>query len=241
MPRQYPREKDSNNYKLLQIIAENGVENFEVQRTILKFWDVDKSEGTGLDRLGKDEGISRGGWDDKEYRKMIKIQCILNLSEGDLETMNQIMDAYMERDFVGFQEGWMEFEPATLLLNIRSSAKTVPDKLIKRIKTAGVGIIILLNELNEFIRLHVGTYGWLFNGRICGRFRTASRPGNADKLNPFRLSPAYVFPFDAPITGNFKTASRHGTIATSKVQINENGYSFATNKKRCGRFHAGGV
>ena len=28
-----------------------------------------QAEGYGLDRLGKDEGISRGGWEDEEYRK----------------------------------------------------------------------------------------------------------------------------------------------------------------------------
>lgn len=62
MPRQYPKNEESNNYKLLKIIAENGVENLAIQQTILKYWDVDQSEGYGLDRLGKDEGISRGGW-----------------------------------------------------------------------------------------------------------------------------------------------------------------------------------
>lgn len=177
MPRQYARDEDSNNYKLLKIIASNSIENLAIQQTILKYWDVDQAEGYGLDRLGKDEGISRGSWDDEEYRKMIKIQCLLNLSEGDIETMNQIMDAYMGHDFIGFEEGWREFEPATLLLNVRASAKTIPDSLIKKIKVAGVGIYIFLNELNELLILHGGTYAWQINNKICGRFKTARTHG----------------------------------------------------------------
>lgn len=204
MPRHFAREEDSNNYKLLKIIAENGVENLAIMQTILKYWDVDQAEGVGLDRLGKDEGISRGGWDDEEYRKMIKIQCILNLSEGDIDTMNQIMDAYMGNDFIGFEEGWREFEPATLLLNIRASAITVPDALIKRMKTAGVGIYILLNELNEFILLYAGTYAWQLNYRICGRFKTAPTHGALGKEILSAKEVAYGFITNTRICGRFR-------------------------------------
>ncbi len=204
MPRQYARDKDSNNYKLLKIIAENGVENLAIQQTILKYWDVDQAEGYGLDRLGKDEGIARGSWDDEEYRKMIKIQCILNLSEGDIDTMNLIMDAYMGHDFIGFEEGWREFEPATLLLNIRSSAKTIPDTLIKRIKTAGVGIYIILNELNEFLILHGGTYAWQINYKICGRFKTAKTHGAIGSEILSGSEKTYGFVMNNRICGRFR-------------------------------------
>jgi len=204
MPRQYAKNEESNNYKLLKIIAENGVENLAIQQTILKYWDVDQAEGYGLDRLGKDEGISRGGWDDEEYRKMIKIQCILNLSEGDIDTMNQIMDAYMGNDFIGFEEGWREFEPATLLLNIRASAKTIPDTLVKRIKTAGVGIYILLNELNEFILLYAGTYAWQINYKICSRFKTAPTHGALGKEFISVTDGVYGFKTNTRICGRFK-------------------------------------
>ncbi|MEY9979679.1 hypothetical protein [Lysinibacillus sp. RC79] len=204
MPRQYANGEDSNNYKLLRIIAENGVENLAIQQTILKYWDVEQAEGYGLDRLGKDEGISRGSWDDEEYRKMIKIQCILNLSEGDIDTMNQIMDAYMGHDFIGFEEGWKEFEPATLLLNIRASAKSIPDTLIKRIKTAGVGIYIFLNELNEFLILHAGTYAWQINYKICGRFKTAKTHGALGNELLSVPNESYGFVMNNRICGRFR-------------------------------------
>lgn len=204
MPRQYARDEDSNNYKLLKIIASNSVENLAIQQTILKYWDVDQAEGYGLDRLGKDEGISRGSWDDEEYRKMIKIQCLLNLSEGDIETMNQIMDAYMGHDFIGFEEGWREFEPATLLLNVRASAKTIPDSLIKKIKVAGVGIYIFLNELNEFLILHGGTYAWQINHKICGRFKTARTHGALGNEVLIVSNNAYGFIMNNRVCGRFR-------------------------------------
>ena len=204
MPSHFAKDKDSNNYKLLSLIAKGSEETRAVYDTTLKFWDVDQSEGVGLDRLGKDEGILRGSWDDEEYRKMIKIQCILNLSEGDIETMNQIMDAYMGYDFIGFEEGWKDFEPATLLLNIRSSAKTVPDSLVRRIKTAGVGIYILLNELSEFILLYAGTYAWSLNHKICGRFKTAATHGGLGKEILSVSEVSYSFTTNTRICGRFR-------------------------------------
>ncbi|MEO4053364.1 hypothetical protein [Solibacillus sp. CAU 1738] len=204
MPHQFTQAEESNNYKLLKIIAETSVQNLAIQQTILKYWDIDQAEGYGLDRLGKDEGISRGGWDDDEYRKMIKIQCILNLSEGDIDTMNQIMDAYMDHDFIGFEEGWKEFEPATLLLNIRASAKTVPDVLIKRMKTAGVGIYIFLNEINDFLQLHAGTYTWQLSNKICGRFKTAQTHGALGKELLSVKDAAYGFICNTRICGRFR-------------------------------------
>jgi len=147
LPQHFAKDKNSNNYKLLKIIAQGSEDNRLILQTIQKFWDVDTSEGIGLDRLGKDEGISRGSWDDETYRKMIKIQYILNRSESDIATMNQILDSYMEKGFIGLQDGWMEFEPASLILNINEQATNVPKELLKKIKPAGVRIYTVLNSI----------------------------------------------------------------------------------------------
>jgi len=204
LPSHFSKDEDSNNYKLLSIIAENSNENRVVYDTVLKYWDVDQAEGIGLDRLGKDEGISRGGMNDEEYRKMIKIQCIVNMSDGDIPTMNLILDAYMEQGFIGLQDGWAEFEPASLLLNISSSATTIPEELIKRIKPAGVRVYVLLNEIVEKIWLLGGTYGWNFNGRICGRFKTASVHAAIGKERLGIRDEPYTFLVSGPTCGRFR-------------------------------------
>lgn len=143
LPQHFAREEDSNNYKLLSIIAEQSIESEKVLNTTLQFWDVDQAYGSGLDRLGKDEGINRDGMDDEEFRKMIKIQYILNMSDGDIPTMNLILDAYFGKNFIGLEEGWRVFdEPATLLANLQQIPSNIPYKMLKRLKPAGVGLIL---------------------------------------------------------------------------------------------------
>lgn len=143
VPSHFAREEDSNNYKLMKIIAAATEETREVYDSIQRFWDIDQSYGVSLDRLGKEEGIAREDMDDEEYRKMIKIQYILNMSDGDIPTMNLIMDAYFGENFIGLEEGWRVFdEPATLLANLRQIPFNIPYKMLKRLKPAGVGMIL---------------------------------------------------------------------------------------------------
>lgn len=136
-------EEDSVIYKLMKIVASATEETRNVYDTIQRFWDIDQAYGIGLDRLGKDEGIARDGMDDEEYRKMIKIQCILNMSDGDIPTMNLILDAYFGENFIGLEEGWRVFdEPATLVANLHQIPFNIPYKMLKRLKPAGVGMIL---------------------------------------------------------------------------------------------------
>ncbi|QTD40621.1 hypothetical protein [Sporosarcina sp. Te-1] len=109
LPSHYNKSTDSNNYKALSLVAKHIEANGNLYKTIQKFWDVDQAEGAGLDRLGKDEGISRGSFDDETYSKMIKIQYIVNMSEGDIESLNAILTAYMGDGFVNIEEGWNSF------------------------------------------------------------------------------------------------------------------------------------
>ena len=73
---------------------------------------------------------------------MIKIQSMMNLSEGDIPTMNLIMEAYLGEHFLGFEEGWVAYQrPATLILETKPSENPLPFTLARKIKAAGVGII----------------------------------------------------------------------------------------------------
>lgn len=204
MPQHFAKDENSNNYKLLKIIAQNSEDNRLICDTILKFWDVDTSEGIGLDRLGKDEGISRGSWNDEEYRKMIKIQYILNRSEGDILTMNLILDAYMEKGFIGFQDGWNDFEPASLIANLSRDASSFPEEIGQRIKPAGVRLFILLNELIEKVLLSGDTYSWEIGGRITGRFKTGTKPATIGKESLSMREPIYAFETSARVCGRFR-------------------------------------
>jgi hypothetical protein len=169
LPAHFNKEKGSNNYKLLTIIAEQSEENERLYDAVIKFWDVDQSEGMGLDRLGKDEGIHRGSYDDETYRKMIKIQYIINLSEGDITSINAILRAYLGESYLFTEEGWVQHnEPASFYVNVSSIGKEFPFALLKRIKSAGV---------RAHAKLFVENTNNLFVGGILHEWKTA-------ELNP---------------------------------------------------------
>lgn len=177
LPSHFKKTPDSNNYKLFTLIAKSIDDSTELYATIQKFWDVDQAEGVGLDRLGKDEGISRGSYDDDTYRKLIKIQFIVNMSEGDIEVMNTILHAYMGDDFLHIEEGWSSLleEPAALIINFALSTQTIPYRLIKRIKPTAVAIYIALNQISE-IRFETKYQAIKFPFRLCGTFNCGTSP-----------------------------------------------------------------
>lgn len=205
MPSHFAKDEDSNNYKLLKIIADNSFENRAAYDTILKFWDVDQSQGIGLDRLGKNVGISRGSWNDEDYRKMIKIQSILNLSEGDIPTMNHIMDAYMGDSFLGFQDGWKFFGPATLIANIKDASNPLPNDILKKIKSAGVETYWLLNQIMGRITVQAKSHTFVVPYPITNMFTTAEMHGVMAKVNTSIDSQVYTFDVKYRITNQFTT------------------------------------
>lgn len=170
MPSHFAKNEDSNNYKLLSLIAEGSEETRAVYETMLKFWDVDQSEGVGLDRLGKDEGISRGGWDDEEYRKMIKIQCILNMSNGDIPTMTTIFDVYFGDNFVSVEDAWSsDFKrEAAIVITMRNNLAAYNADLVRRVKSAGVAVILNAFAFESAIFLIDTTYHYPIYFKVTG-------------------------------------------------------------------------
>lgn len=219
MPRHFAREPDTNNYKLLKIIAQHSEDNRALYDTVLKYWDVDQAEGVGLDRLGKDEGISRGGWDDEEYRKMIKIQCIVNLSEGDIDVINLILDAYMGDGFIGIEEGWKFIEPASLLGHVKSNIGGFPKDLIKRIKPAGVKFYWAVDAIVANLIVNLKTYNFPVPYRICNTFQTDTLPGKLAKGTLSLQHRGYTFDAFTPICGTFVTSTINSVQSNLNVEL----------------------
>ncbi|MEK5070696.1 DUF2612 domain-containing protein [Sporosarcina sp. FSL K6-1508] len=205
LPSHYDKNPSSNNYKALSLVAKHIDDSEELYATIQKFWDVDQAVGKGLDRLGKDEGISRGSYDDDTYRKLIKIEFIVNMSEGDGEVMNTILEAYMGDDFLYTEEGWNSFlkEPASLILNISKDAESIPFQLVKRIKPAGVRVYYSA-EVDRFtVIVTPKEYTFPIPYPITGTFTTTSIHGVASKATPTIEAKEYTFQVPYPITGTF--------------------------------------
>lgn len=236
LPRLYAQDEDSNNYKLMKIVASATDETRVVYDTIQKFWDIDRSEGIGLDRLGKDEGISRGGWDDEEYRKMIKIQCVINLSEGDIPTMNLILDTYMEGDFIGFQDAFHTVfeEPAAIVGHVKINAPSPPSSLIKRLKSAGVRLYWMRTfDVQKLILSHF-VYRYPIYYHKCGELVTAPilglGIGSIIGLPELQYRyPVYYNPSDTFYTTPIPGANLSGGVSMMDYQYDYPNYYPATN------------
>ena len=241
LPALFQKDETSNNYKVLSLVAGQSDELQLTHDTIQKFWDVDQAEGYGLDRLGKDEGIRRGGYDDEMYRKMIKIQYVVNLSDGDLETMSLILKAYMEEGFGGIEEGWdSDFgEPASFLVHLNDGADYFPSDLIKRIKPAGVGYYLLFDAIKGNIEISATFKRWKFPYPICGIAKCAPILGKniqADlTVNPnsINVNPPY------PITNRKEMDKRLGKETKNSSWFVVKNVSVSLPMQICGRMKVG--
>ena len=241
LPALFQKDETSNNYKVLSLVAGQSDELQLTHDTIQKFWDVDQAEGYGLDRLGKDEGIRRGGYDDEMYRKMIKIQYVVNLSDGDLETMSLILKAYMEEGFGGIEEGWdSDFgEPASFLVHLNDGADYFPSDLIKRIKPAGVGYYLLFVAIKGNIEISATFKRWKFPYPICGIAKCAPILGKNNQayltINPNSINVNLPY----PITNRKEMDKRLGKETKNSSQIVVKNVSMSLPMQICGRTKVG--
>ena len=241
LPALFQKDETSNNYKVLSLVAGQSDELQLTHDTIQKFWDVDQAEGYGLDRLGKDEGIRRGGYDDEMYRKMIKIQYVVNLSDGDLETMSLILKAYMEEGFGGIEEGWdSDFgEPASFLVHLNDGADYFPSDLIKRIKPAGVGYYLLFDAIKGNIEISATFKRWKFPYPICGIAKCAPILGKNNQayltINPNSINVNLPY----PITNRKEMDKRLRKETKNSSQIVVKNVSMSLPMQICGRTKVG--
>lgn len=269
LPSHFNKEPESNNYKAFQLIARQIEDSEDLYASIQRFWDVDQAEGVGLDRLGKEEGLSRGGYDEETYRKLIKIQFIVNMSEGDLDSINTIFQAYMGDAFLGIEEGWdIHDEPASLFINIKPSNIKFPKELAQRIKATGVRLQVVLELYGGIIRLIDDTYSYPVFYKLCGQFWGRKEFSQIDAKQLSAIDDAYSYPVNYPITkkgttltesvplevlddtygyvkeyrecGKMMPLHKEVTTLEAKNTVTDDGYSFKKNYRLCGQFSCEG-
>ncbi len=84
--------------EVIKIALEEVQELEDCIQEILLQQNVDEAEGFQLDRLGENLGRKREGLNDTEYRKVLKVQKILNAGEGQYETVLQLWRTLLESD-----------------------------------------------------------------------------------------------------------------------------------------------
>lgn len=90
LPDAYRKDKDSNNYKFLEIERFANNETRTTLEAILAIYDIDNATGETLDMYGKRFGQARGKATDAQYITMIKSKIVRALSSGSYK---DIVDA----------------------------------------------------------------------------------------------------------------------------------------------------
>ena len=175
------------------------------------------------------------------YRKMIKIQYVVNLSDGDLETMSLILKAYMEEGFGGIEEGWdSDFgEPASFLVHLNDGADYFPSDLIKRIKPAGVGYYLLFDAIKGNIEISATFKRWKFPYPICGIAKCAPILGKNNQayltINPNSINVNLPY----PITNRKEMDKRLGKETKNSSRVVVKNVSVSLPMQICGRTKVG--
>jgi len=255
LPDMFKKTPDSTIGKLFTIVSD---QIDDVQETLdkMELWrDIDEAEGVVLDRLGVEIlQEPRGGVSDEEYRLKLKTRIIVNyLSDGDIETLNKLLEVYLGDHLVSVQtaanvkEGPFAGEPATLLVTINGhDTYGIPFEELARVMTGGVGtqwqylLERLMTVQNEYER-------WIypfenFTGNLIAGGDQVSNDNRLYTSN-FELDDSYskaMNPF--PICGDFpEPFPNDNRVYPSNFELS-NVYSTALQSYPiCGNFVAGEV
>lgn len=142
--------------KLFDIIFKKHLKVREVFNELETFNDLTRCTGYLLDIQGQNFGIYRNGLSDEEYRRIIAFEITTLQFIGSPEEIKNIISIYFKEDkeniFVREQSG------KVIILVPETIDIQEMKKLVKKIKTAGVGYLIdfevyiedyLLSELEE--------------------------------------------------------------------------------------------
>ena len=94
----FRKDPDSNIGKLMAIFAEQLQKLEQTVQRVEEWRDIDKAEGTTLDRIGENVGQPRGVATDEIYRILIKSKIARNLSKGDINTIITVLSTALNTD-----------------------------------------------------------------------------------------------------------------------------------------------
>ena len=147
----YAKEPGSNVYKSMQLFTEEMDAVEGALETVREWRDIDKAEGTTLDRIGRNLDEPRGNKPDGVYRQYLKMKILANLSGGEAETLNNVLGVLLGDKFIRLHEGWgypLVGEPAAVLVEHGPAAdwREVADidfQVIRRVAAAAVRVSML--------------------------------------------------------------------------------------------------
>lgn len=141
VPGFWRQDKESNNHKALNLIANTFNDANSAIGEINRLWHIDTSYGQGLDDIGKDVGLSRKGMSDDQYRRLLKVKRYLDMSDGTIPNLQIIFDAFLGEHYLYLEEGHTAInEPAAVVVNISKNSTQIPYEVGYLAKSGGVRI-----------------------------------------------------------------------------------------------------
>lgn len=121
----------------------------EIERVafdILNARDIDQAEGVQLDLLGALVGAARGSMDDAKYRARIKVQILVNRSQGTVpELLTIVQRTLPDAAVVYTQLAGAAFTIQTFGVTDEETASVLAD-VIADAKAAGVGSLLTVDQ-----------------------------------------------------------------------------------------------
>lgn len=142
--------------KMFEIAETKHLRIRNIYNLISNFNDIDKSEGYLLDVLGSNFKVLRNGFNDVEYRKLLKFEIALLQFLGSPQEIIRILSEYFKLNQTEFRI--IELSGKILISIPEKLEKQQVFNLVKKIKGAGVGLEVingiyvedyLISELHE--------------------------------------------------------------------------------------------
>ena len=142
----YNKNPNSNIGKLFKVFADELQLLRDTAEKVERWKDVDEAEGQVLQRIGRNVLESQGQISENEYRQRIKTKRRADLSPGDRETLNEMMQVFFGDRFDSIAEAWeleeYDNEPAAIVIRFEDDENVymLPMQAIQRVAAAGVKI-----------------------------------------------------------------------------------------------------
>lgn len=91
LPASLSNDPNSNNAKLLSVLADDMVDMQELIDQVNLWRDISNAKGGWLDKIGTDWGVSRNGFDDDFYRFMIRTKQLQRQVDGSYNSIIKLV------------------------------------------------------------------------------------------------------------------------------------------------------
>lgn len=178
LPDNYSGNNQTNNEKLHWVVFQEVAELRQVFSDIKHYQDMDNAWGKTLDHIGRNVLELRNTEDDDLYRQYIKTKIIANLSQGDIETINQVASFLIGDDYLGVKEVWDDenynHEPAALAMNIKEEMNLLPEAPIGRVVAGGVRLFFEMTLGRKLLKFKSLTQGGFSRFPLCNTIRAGT-------------------------------------------------------------------